>query len=740
MATAAPKSTVIEVRATFAERPQELSHITAYAFSGGGALLDMQPLDDKKPARLSVPGSKEAQAIRLLVGPAVDKEQANAAEILRRGAVERHVALREGVDLPAQVFELEPEVLRTWIGRLCVVRGTLLKRTLSGGLTLNLPVCNATIDIHEVDPWFIIIPRLPDLDLGKLREVVDGPWPPVRWPVPPPPPELEQELLSAIPSVLDQAALNPQPLPPKALNPGVIAGLDLQAAPLRMLSRQLPEPAASTVMPAALRTAARGSRALFERAIFDHLDLLRPILCWLYPRFVRKTRIATVVTDDCGHFRTIIWRSIFNTDQPDLYFVARQRFWPGFWVTIYDPLPVGCHTYWNYACGTEVTLVTANPWARSCKPCPPVVAPNNWVLFMAIGNTSVWRIHGANDATRVGAPGHVPDKYGLLDNAMPWGGTLRPRLEFDNSLRDTLGLKYYRVSFKRPTEADTEWRPSTEAINRHYTHEVGGDLVLEQYALGPGTHGGTPNLYEIPPALPPTGQWSIPNAVLDTQSAVFDTAAAAPGTTFDDAGTPLGAGQGGLWQIKVELFNAAGNPIDPEALGIKWRVPESADLTGTIATEDALGLGLVDTIRNCMIVTVRIDNNRCFARVDAPTLEGGISADGCGVMRYTSRSLGIATPFLALQRNGFATYSFYVQRGDVWPPEVTQSGPAATSVATMPAPVPTTVENLLDEDCDIAGLLEHLYVAHTGTDGWSRMSAYDAPATRAFVLAATSAP
>jgi hypothetical protein len=362
------------------------------------------------------------------------------------------------------------------------------------------------------------------------------------------------------------------------------------------------------------------------------------------------------------------------------------------------------------------------------------VAPNNWVLFMAIGNTSVWRTHGANTTTKVGAAGHDPDLYGLVDGSNPWGGTLRPRLEFDNSLRSDLGVMHYRVSYKRATDPDTEWQHSTEAVNRHYTHEVGGDLILEQFPLGPNTVGTTPHLYLIPPALPPEGQWSIPNAVLDTQSAVIPTTAVAPGVGFDGAGMPAGPDQGGLWQIRVELFDAAGNLVDPEALGIKWRVPESNDLTGTIPTEDAATLGLVNAALNCMILTVRVDNNPCAAAIAAPTLDGSAAADECGVMDYTGKLQIVAMPFTALQRNRFATYAFAVQRGAVSPPEVSVSGEAAPNAPSMPAAPTETVANLLDS-CTTAGFAEHVYVWHLATDGWSRQSQYDASDIRAFVLA-----
>jgi hypothetical protein len=227
--------------------------------------------------------------------------------------------------------------------------------------------------------------------------------------------------------------------------------------------------------------------------------------------------------------------------------------------------------------------------------------------------------------------------------------------------------------------------------------------------------------------------------VLDTQSAVFQTNVVAPGTSFDANGMPVGADEGGLWQIKIELFDAAGAQVDPEALGIKWRVPESADLTGTIQTADAATLGLVDAARNCMIVTVRVDNNPCDAAIAAPTLDGSAAADQCGVMNYAALSDTVTLPFRALQRNRFATYSFYVQRGAVTPPEVSTGGTAAASAATMPAAPSETVGNLLDT-CTIAGFTEQLYVAHMATDGWSRQSHYDRSAVRAFVLAPQPAP
>jgi hypothetical protein len=137
-----------------------------------------------------------------------------------------------------------------------------------------------------------------------------------------------------------------------------------------------------------------------------------------------------------------------------------------------------------------------------------------------------------------------------------------------------------------------------------------------------------------------------------------------------------------------------------------------------------------------------VDNNPTLARIDAPSVGGSLAADECGVMSYASRALAVDVPFLALQRNRFASYSFYVQRGAVTPAEYSAVGTAAVNAAAMPGAIPPsppgdplpTVDSLLDS-CNLAGFTEQLYVAHMATDGWSRQSQYDRSAARAFVLA-----
>jgi hypothetical protein len=759
------KKIILSVSATVLgeAKPENLSRGAAYGFSEGGKLLGKAILNEKGAARLEVtlPDIETAQSLRVLVGPDV-KENATVGELLRRGGEQAFVSIAPGLDHKDVGIQIIPDQILCWLRSMCVVHGQALKKVVSGGITTEMPVCDAIVEIYEVDPLYLLIPKLPNEIIERIRDFVINPPPP-----PPPPIEEEYENVYSAgppppqPLVFGKQTANQLQIGEENATKIMIANRSdsLVATNLRRSSKTQPVLAGEEDVQKIRVMAQTASTEQFRQVLIKHVAVVKPILCLFPFATPHMDLVATAKTNKCGKFKATFFRGCKNPDVPDLYFKVKQKiFIPFPPLTIYAPKPVLCHTFWDYQCGTQdVTLYVTNPLARTCPRCPPVNAPLNWVLFMAIGNYPLSKIKGTGITL---ASETTTENVGLTMNDAPFGEILRPRIEFDNSLREELGVKYYRVSYRKGTSG--KFIDLTATINRHYTHEVGDDLVLEVYNLGPKSEKspGVPlqnsNLYEIPPALPPIGQWSIPDAVEDTASAKF--------RTLDLAGLE-GAGvlwpESGLYQLKVDLFDEDGKLVDIDALNIKFRVPTSTDLSGTIDTEDAAnGLlrntdgapsaGLVQDDdgdgKKSMIIALHIDNSLCKAEIPSPTLDSVPAGDECGVMRYEvgpgpdKEPQGSVELYFRPEHpsgvapNGFATYRLLIARG----------GNTLETTGYVPTPFPPatvsttrSVKDLLGI-CDIAGFVEDVYVRAKATSGWRRLHEYDAHAVRGFVLAPKS--
>ncbi len=131
---------VLDVRQD--EQPPPLS---AYAFGSSGRLLGRAELKDGSTP-LSFEQGAEPDQIRLLVGPSI--EHTNEGELLsaliRTGSAER---MLRPADLANRVaLPIDRALWLCW-WRFCTVRGTLLKRVVSGGVPIDLPVCDAEIEV-----------------------------------------------------------------------------------------------------------------------------------------------------------------------------------------------------------------------------------------------------------------------------------------------------------------------------------------------------------------------------------------------------------------------------------------------------------------------------------------------------------------------------------------------------------------------------------------------------------------
>ena len=381
-----------------------------------------------------------------------------------------------------------------------------------------------------------------------------------------------------------------------------------------------------------------------------------------------------------------------------------------------EPLPVACHTWWNYVCGTEVTLYATNPLTLTCAPCGPVVAPDNYVMVFGIGRHSAHAIHGASADLSNGST-----ERGLTSDGNPWAGLLRLRLDFDSGLRDA-GIQYYRVSWRR---AGGTFQPLMDECHRHYKVEPApGDVAYVGYGLGPRLVGTTAALFEIPPALPPAGNWVVVDPVEDTTNAKFpshllvpasrpraprttpastssrSSSSTAPATRPTRAGSSLGRpGRRRPRHLRHDPRRGAGRRrgrggrVHPPAARRQQRV------RGTDRRAGAQRLG-----------------GRGRVRRDA--------------LRARGRERGDAVPRGAPQRVRDALVLRQARRRSA-----DHAAEREWRAGRRRELHRHSTVDALRGTCSIAAFAESLDVAATATDGWGRQSGLDAHDVRAFTLA-----
>ncbi len=339
------------------EKPPQTA---AYAFNANGRFLTTTALDKEGKGTLRVPAGKAAQDVRVVVGPALGEKEVKFADLSRRGAQQQFVRLSSDSKELRTNFEIPAEIWVCWI-RFCFVQGTLIKRILSAGVAVDYPVCGAQVQIWEVEPFFLILSKLTDIQLQRINEYL----------------------------------LNPQPLPPgpPPPDPGPLALTRLgQMEVARPVSIAQTFSVDSAEHQRLRKMALMGSLTSLRQALTQvDEEFLRFIICLLFPQLVTTTLVDTVTTDRCGNFQDFIILGCYDT--VNLYFTASIDF---LWLStpIYNPTPVSCYTYWNYQCGTNVTLYTDSIFAPLCAPCPPVDAPENYVLIRALGNAQLNGIYG----------------------------------------------------------------------------------------------------------------------------------------------------------------------------------------------------------------------------------------------------------------------------------------------------------------------------------------------------------
>jgi hypothetical protein len=752
----------LQFKVAFDTKPETEIESGVYAFDARGRLLAGSPLKGGE-AQLQLT-EEQARFARVFVAPiarVAEQKTPTVALMEKIGAYEPvwkynpRNRVNEFAPIPGDVWKFWP-ICR------CRVRGKVVKRVSVGGTTQDLAVPMARVHICEVDAWSRLILRLPDPLITRLRdelllalEQVPIPEP---FPQPDPPPFLNPGYIDPVPDVLrlragfDDVALNPQPLPPKRIgsaiqpvNPGEAVGFNPQPDPPRdwlggsfrfnpgesvSLNPQ-PLPPGLASLPVVTRSALLSSSSLLLRTtLASQFELFRPWLCrwrWFWTWF-QCDEIAVVDTDAQGRFDIPIWYRCFG-DHPDLYFWVEYNI-GGVMTTVYHP-PIPCNVHWNYPCGSEVTIRITDPRVPTVP--PPTTLVGTKVHIIRNGYQYVSQITAG----------------GLTVNNAPFGGVIRPYVEFAATELAAAGITHYRWSYKRLTLGDgttavaDTWHVMDNTVQRHYTEiAADGSWAIKPFVLGPDPAVASSAVFKIQPQHPPllpgslNGWWSLYSMPDDEVSAYFNSAGAdAFGETF----------VAGKFMLKLELFRIVGGaPVVTTLPRDGFVIPPDPPISGGVITPVQAPDSMVDLDGAGNVLafhfTLRVDNHPCSANIH-DTVVNGQAAGPCGMIEFTPGS-NAEMAFQAYHPHNFANFSFSTIKGS-------SGSVAAATIGQTPVNAPVAngffrnaasvfsknvpVATLLGS-CPQAAFAENLYVEATATDGYSQLWYLNRSDTKAFAL------
>ena len=725
----------VTFKVSFEGKPGDELALNVYVFNSREELIASAPVKDNQ-ARLKLT-PEQLERSRVFFAPIITNRRPDRPT---PAMMERLQAYEPAIryDARGTVYELLPfpEVLwKWWIWCRCRVQGKVVKPVDISGVVQDMPVCHARVHICEVDRWPLIIFRIPDKLIWRLRDeliripelIVRKPWP---EPGPPPfrydPGVIDPSPYNIAKMVMRQGApfpgaekmFNPQPEPPR----------EMQF--VRAQSWTLPAEVQSALLSPSLE--------VVREALAKNFVLIKPWLCywpWLWPYFYHCDEVAVVETNQQGQYEADVWYLCFG-DHPDLYFWVEFCI-GGVWTTVYHP-PIRCNTYWNYVCGSKVVLRVTDPRVPWCG--EPQQVPGMQVAVMLIGNNvSLHEIQGE----AAGA------SEGLTMDGQPFGGNLEPHVLFGEDLIGA-GVDHYRWSYRRVGDTG-DWTPLDRQVIRHYAvidpTPPDFPLTFLPFILGPDPD--VPfvgkNLFKIQPKDAPVGSYGWAPMI----AARENTASAFFRSHLLESSDPAAAA--GKYELKLELFDIAANVVNITDAGILLKVPTIDGPFGVGAVPTAApdpehlildGAGKIVSFR----LVLHVDNNPCQAEIYETTV-GTASAGPCGFIEYPAGSSAHIS-FKARHPNDFATFNFGTYKGSAGAMAIASaSGSVDASplngfvrdmVSVFAKNVPVT-DLIAGCPGDRAAFAQTLHVDALATDGWRILEYLDQDAVpKAFAL--TPAP
>ena len=716
-------------------RPQE--NQIAYAFDRRGNLLGRSQVDNGTAYFKVEP--KKLRAARVFVLPeppeGVEENSLTPFQLERRQAYEPVLRFDENNGLI--VGTIPDYILAGWNWKRCCVRGRLRNSSTIEGIEQVYPVCNAIVHVCEVDRIQFWIEQLsPDI-LDQLRD----------------------DLLHRIPDILPDPPFPdpPFPDPPFPIEPP--RGIQFSSARPGTERTVLPQELQRTVSRLSSSTRTEDLRDI----LISDFTLLRPYLC-LLPKFWKFLysceEVAVVETDTNGNFEACFWH---QEKDPDIYIWVEYPIGDSL-VTVYRPA-IACNTYWDYNCGTLITVTLHD--SRIVPSCG-IPLEGTSMAFRAVGHSVSPLAIEQNLAAQVSVPGIANFKtVGLTNYATSYlntygsnlaGKHLRPYTgdfpllgQFGNAL-PTSGISYFRILYRRIQTAalsplinpasEVGWKPlNSGSITRQYFIQVGLDFKYEYYNMGPFTVNGE-QLYRIPPHDPqdngvdgnpastdPSARWSRYDRV-----------------TLGRVGTDQLEGNG-LYEFRLQFYDSSGNPSTVSDSFFRVPNPSDPDITMAAPADylDNPGGNSVFQFR------LRIDNDQPELAIKGVALNGDFNAmTDCGFVEYNHTADQIRLAFEATHPQGFGLFSFNLERGSKFTSGNTFTTGDANGMVTGSAPpyvlfggdyLANFSVGLLLAGCGSkAAFSESLTVTGLHTDGYHAGNIFRKSTSNAFALAPTPVP
>lgn len=173
----------VTIKVPFEGQPPADASASVFVFDSRGTLVTSAPLKGGQAA-VSVPESLGNSA-RILIGPTPKKTgKPYTLDYLQR-LHGYQPAL--SIDPKATTIDVKPipqALWKYWRWYLCRIRGKVVK-SING---VDYPVCNARVRVCEVEPFWLILQKLPDAQLFQLRDHVLHAVSTPSSPIPPPGP------------------------------------------------------------------------------------------------------------------------------------------------------------------------------------------------------------------------------------------------------------------------------------------------------------------------------------------------------------------------------------------------------------------------------------------------------------------------------------------------------------------------------------------------------------------------